>query len=55
MATMAEREAQFIALQQEWESSADPVEQHFAKIMSGFEPGLFVGGEIAEFPIDNVD
>ena len=55
MATMAEREAQFIALQQEWESSADPVEQHFAKIMSGFEPGLFVGGEIAEFPIDNLD
>ena len=54
-ATRAEREARFIALQQEWESSADPVEQHFAKMMSGFEPGLFVGGETAEFPADNLD
>jgi hypothetical protein len=54
-ATSAEREAQFISLQQEWQSSADPVEQHFAKMMSGFEPGLFVGGETAEFPADNVD
>jgi hypothetical protein len=54
-ATKAEREARFILLQQEWESSADPVEQHFAKMMSGFEPGLFVGGETAEFPADNVD
>ena len=54
-ATSAEREAQFSALQQAWQSSADPVEQHFAKRMSGFEPGLFVGGETAEFPADNVD
>jgi hypothetical protein len=54
-ATRAEREARFIALQQEWASSADPVEQHFAKIMSSFEPGLFVGGEMAEFPADNLD
>ena len=54
-ATRAECEARFIALQQAWESSADPVEQHFAKRMSGFAPGLFVGGEMAEFPADNVD
>src|SRR5256884_4992714 len=54
-ATRAECEARFIVLQQAWESSADPVEQHFAKMMSGFEPGLFVGGETAEFPADNVD
>jgi len=54
-ATRAECEARFIALQQAWESSADPVEQHFAKMMSGFEPGLFVGGEMAEFPADNLD
>jgi hypothetical protein len=54
-ATRAEREARFISLQQEWESSADPVEQHFAKMMSGFEPGLFVGSETAEFPADNLD
>jgi len=55
MATRAEREARCSALQQEWEASADPVEQHFAKIMSGFAPGLFVGGETAEFPADNLD
>jgi len=54
-APRAEREARFISLQQEWESSADPVEQHFAKMMSGFEPGLLVGGETAEFPADNLD
>jgi hypothetical protein len=54
-ATRAEREARFIALQQEWESSAEPVEQHVAKIMSGCAPGLFVGGETAEFPADDVD
>jgi len=54
-ATRAERAARFISLQQAWESSADPVEQHFAKMMSGFEPGLFVGGETAEFPADNLD
>ena len=54
-ATMEEREARFISLQQEWESSAAPVEQHCAKMRSGFEPGWFVGGETAEFPADNVD
>jgi len=54
-ATRAECEARFIALQQAWESSADPVEQHFAKRMSGFAPGVFVGGEMAEFPADNLD
>ena len=52
--TRAECESRFIALQQAWESSADPVEQHFAKMMSGFEPGWFVGGEMAEFPADNL-
>jgi hypothetical protein len=54
-ATRAAREARFISLQQEWESSADPVEQHVAKRMSGLEPGVFVGGETAEFPADHVD
>jgi hypothetical protein len=54
-ATSAEREAQVSALQQEWQSSADPVEQHFAKMMSGCELGLWGGGETAEFPADHVD
>ena len=54
-ATGDEREAQFISLQQVWQSNTDPVYQHFAKMMSRFEPGLFVGGEAADFPADNVD
>ena len=53
--TGEEREAQFILRRQEWESSADPMHQHFAKMMSSFEPGLFVGGESADFPVDNLD
>jgi hypothetical protein len=54
-ATGEEREARFIALQQAWQSSTDPVHQHFAMMMSSFEPGLFVGGEAADFPADNLD
>jgi len=54
-ATGEEREAQFVSLWQEWEASVDPIHQQFAKVMSSFEPGLFVGGEEADFPADNVD
>ena len=53
--TGEEREAQCILRRQEWESSADPMHKHFAKMMSSFEPGLFVGGESADFPADNLD
>jgi len=53
--TAEERQAQFLALQEAWQSSTDPVYQHFAKIMSSFEPGVFVGGEAADFPTDNLD
>lgn len=54
-ATGEEREAQFVSLWQEWEASVDPMHQQFAKVMSSFEAGLFVGGEGADFPADNVD
>jgi len=54
-ATGEEREAQFVSLWQEWEASVDPMHQQFAKVMSSFEPGLFVGGEVADFPEDNLD
>ena len=53
--TGEEREAQFILRRQEWESSADPMHRHFATMMSSFEPGLFVGGESADVPADNLD
>jgi len=51
--TAEERQAQFLSLQEAWQSSTDPIHQHFAKRMSSFEPGLFVGGEAADFPTDN--
>ena len=54
-ATGEEREAQFVSLWQEWEASVDPIHQQFAKVMSSFAPGLFVGGEAADFPEDNLD
>jgi hypothetical protein len=53
--TGEEREAQFILRRQEGEASADPLHQHFATMMGSFEPGLFVGGESADFPADNLD
>jgi len=53
--TGREREVRFILLEEAWQSSADPVHQHFAKMLSSFEPGLFVGGEAADFPADNLD
>lgn len=53
--TAEERQAQFLSLQEAWQSSLEPVHQHFAKMMSSFEPGVFVGGEVADFPTDNLD
>ena len=53
--TGQEREAQFVSLREEWQASADPIHQQFAQVMSSFQPGLFVGGETADFPEDNLD
>jgi hypothetical protein len=53
--TAEERKAQFLSLQEAWQASTDPVHQHFAKMMSSFEPGLFVGGEAVDLPTDNLD
>jgi hypothetical protein len=54
-ATGEARAALFNALREQWQASADPVHQHFATIMHRFEPGLFVGGELADVPADNLD
>jgi hypothetical protein len=53
--TGEEREAQCVLLREAWQSSADPMHQQFAPVMSSFQPGLFVGGEAADFPEDNLD
>jgi hypothetical protein len=54
-ATEEEREGQFVLLREAWQSSADPMHQQFAQVMSSFQPGVFVGGEAADFPEDNLD
>src|SRR3989449_8489377 len=53
--TGEEREAQCILRRQAWESSTDPMQQHCANMRRSFEPGLFVGGESADCPADNLD
>ena len=54
-ATGEEREGQFVLLREAWQSSADPMHQQFAQVMSSFQLGVFVGGEAADFPEDNLD
>src|SRR5712691_4001303 len=53
--TAEERQAQFLSLQEAWQASTAPIQQHCAKMRRSFEPGLFVGGETADFPTDNLD
>jgi len=49
------RQAEFVALREEFHGSNDAHQQHLAKVMESFEPGLFVGGEAADLPQDNLD
>lgn len=54
-ATGEEREEQCVVLREAWQASADPMHQQFAQVMSSVQPGVFVGGEAADFPEDNLD
>ena len=49
------REQQFETLGDQLRSSDDPVRQHMGKVMTSFQRGLFVGGDDAEQPRDNLD
>jgi hypothetical protein len=42
-------------LQEQFQASDDPTRQHMGHVMASFAPGLFVGGEEAELPQDNLD
>jgi hypothetical protein len=53
--TCAERQAQFQGLQAQFQASDDPTRQHMGHVMASFAPGLFVGGEDADLPQDNLD
>jgi hypothetical protein len=49
------RERQFETLGDQLRSSDDPVQQHMGKVMASFHQGLFVGGDDADQPRDNLD
>jgi hypothetical protein len=46
----AQRQAQFQALQAQFQGSADPIRHHMGEVMASCAPGLFVGGEEADLP-----
>jgi len=45
----------FAVLQERFDSSATPFHQHVSKVMASWAPGLFVGGNAADVPWDNLD
>jgi hypothetical protein len=49
------REQQFEKLGDQLRFSDDPVQQHMGKVMASFRRGLFVGGDDADQPRDNLD
>jgi len=51
----AQRQAQFQGLREQFQDSDDPIQQYMGSVMASFEPGLFVGGEEADVPQDNLD
>jgi len=50
-----ERQAQFQVIQEQFQQSDDPIRRHMGQVMASFAPGLFVGGEEANLPQDNLD
>lgn len=50
-----QRHAQFQTLREQFQGSDDPTRQHMGRVMAHFEPGLFVGGDDAYLPQDNLD
>jgi hypothetical protein len=53
--TWAQRQEQFQVLQGQCQASDDPIRQHLGRVMASFAPGLFVGGDEANLPQDNLD
>ena len=49
-----QRRALFEALGDRLGGEADPIRHQMAKVMRSFQPGLFVGGDEAGLPIDNL-
>lgn len=53
--TCAQRQEQFQGLQVQCQASDDPIRQPMGRVMASFAPGLFVGGDEADLPQDNLD
>jgi hypothetical protein len=53
--TWAQRQARFEVLQEQFQKSNDAIRQHRGHVMGSLAPGLFVGGEEADMPQDNLD
>ena len=53
--TCAERQAQLQVLQAQFHTSDEPIRHHMGQVMASFALGLFVGGEEADLPQDNLD
>ena len=51
----ARRQADFQKLIDRFVETGDPFHQHMAKVMSAFQPGLFVGGDEVDQVRDNLD
>jgi len=53
--TCAQRQEQCQGLQVACQASDDPIRHHMGRVMASFAPGLFVGGDEADLPQDNLD
>jgi hypothetical protein len=49
------RRQQFEILGSQLRSSENPIQRHMGKVMGSFQPGLFVGGDDADQPRDNLE
>ena len=49
------REHRFATLRDQLQASDDPLQRQMGKIMASFQEGLFVGGDDADLPRDNLD
>jgi hypothetical protein len=52
--TSVTRRRRFNALAAKLRVSTDPTEQHMARLMGSFRPGLFAGGDDLDLPADNL-
>jgi hypothetical protein len=52
---VVQRRQGFAALQAQFAASTVPFQQHLSQLMDRFAPGLFVGGNAADVPWDNLD